>query len=201
MARTCRVGVFLVGCLLASRLEASSIVVSFEPVSQTVFVGQSASVDLVVSGLEPGVSVGSFDLFVAFDPTIVGASDAVFGLYLGDPSAFEALTRTDFISVFGEVEVAEDSLLSPSALTALQDPVRSTGFVLATLTFAALAPGVSPLRIELGIAADQNGTALDVIGGAGSITVLPVPEPDAVALMVLGIGLVLRGLEKRRRAL
>jgi hypothetical protein len=60
---------------------------------------------------------------------------------------------------------------------------------------------VSPLRIELGIAADQNGTALDVIGGAGSITVLPVPEPDAVALMVLGIGLVLRGLEKRRRAL
>src|SRR5262249_4631591 len=126
---------------------------SFKPIAQTTIVGNAVTVDLFASILDPDISIGSFDLFVEYDADIVGAADVDFGPYLGDPMALTALTRIDLSSVLGELEAAEDSLLSPADLTALQDPVRSLGFTLATITFVAQASGISPLKVGLAFAA------------------------------------------------
>src|SRR5713226_7540619 len=133
-------------CAVAQPVAASPITVSFSPAGQTVNVDDSFTVYLVVSGLRPDVSIGSFDLFVTYDSAIVGAALVDFGPYLGNPTSLEALTGFDLSSTPGQVEVFEDSLLSPDALTMLQDPVRSAGFTLATITFLAGAPGISALN-------------------------------------------------------
>jgi hypothetical protein len=183
--------------LYAARFaSAAAITVSFSPTDQTTTVGSEVTVDLFASGLAPDTSIGSFDLITSYDAGIVGAAMVDFGPFLGDPGSFTALTQSD-LSMTGQAEAAEDSLLSPADVAALQDPVRSTGFALATITFVALSPGVSPLNFTFTKAADENGTALDITTSTGSITVLaPVPEPATTAL--LGFGLVVIALAAAR---
>ncbi len=178
----------LATCSITQTVAASPVTVSFEPVAQTVNVNDLVVVNLVVSGLAPGVSIGSFDLFLYFDPAIIGALLVDFGPYLGNPTSLEALTGFDISSTPGQAEVFEDSLLSPAALTMLQDPVRAAGFTLATLTFIAGAPGISELSFGLTIGADAYGAPLNLSGGVGSINVLdstPVPEPGTFILLAI----------------
>ena len=68
------------------------ITIGFEPVSQIVPVGESVSVDLVISGLgdysEP--SLGAFDLDITYNTAILDFTGYTLGSYLGDLSLWEA---------------------------------------------------------------------------------------------------------------
>src|SRR5262245_9225206 len=76
---------------------AEAVSLEFSPSAQTV-AASTVSVDVVVSGLAAGgpPSVGSFDLDVTFDPTVLSPIGVTFGPLLGDPNLGEALATFTF---------------------------------------------------------------------------------------------------------
>jgi PEP-CTERM motif len=164
-----------------------AVSIDFVPASQTVFPGEPVTVSIIISGLAAGAppSLGAFDLDVTFDPTILTPTAAEFGVFLGDPARFEALTALSLLS--GIVDLAAVSLLAPSTLDALQP----ASFVLANIMFMTLAEGTSSLIFSQGILSDAFGRELPAAAGTGSVQV--VPEPTSFLLVGLGaIGVGIR---------
>ncbi len=159
--------------------QASAISISLEPVIPTVTAGDSLDVAVVISGLSAGgpPSIGGFDIEVSFDDTIVTPVAVVFGPFLGDPLLFEAFTDAVFLADI--VKLAEVSLLSPTGLDALQPG----SFVLATLSFDAIATGAPALSLS-------QAAVFDAFGN-------PIPEPNA--LLIFSIGLLGLQLARRKR--
>jgi hypothetical protein len=121
---------------------------------------------------------------------------------LGDESLFEVFN--DFILSPERIDFAADSLLSDEELSALQPD----SIVLATLSFTALAPGVSPLDFD-----PSNPPGILIVSHLAEaidpslITVLPgeivvlervqTPEPSTLWLGLAGL-LAVRKLRRRR---
>ena len=107
----------------ASPTLATPFFLNLVPSSLTVVPAQPMTADIVISGLAPGgpPSVGAFDLDVSFASAILSPTGVTFGSFLGIPG-LEALT--DFKFLPGLVDLAEVSLLSPSALDALQSKLN-----------------------------------------------------------------------------
>ena len=170
---------------------ALAISIGIDPGSQTVSVGNSLSVDVVISGLEAGgldEIVSAFDLDVTYDSTILFASGVTFGAYLGDPSLFEALTDFD-LSTAGVIDLAELSLLDDATLAALQPDT----FTLVTLYFDAIGYGTSPLGFVFDDFNDVKGLnaqvlSLDINSGRVDVAGVAVPEPGTILLLSAGIG-------------
>ena len=157
--------------------------------SGTVTQGDSTTVDLNISGLGNGTALGTFDVDIGFDPTIVSFSSATYGdPILGDQLNLEGFgTITETTPAVGTTELFELSFDSPSALTSQQ----ATGFTLATLTFDGINAGTSPLALSVIALGDQNGNSIAAALESGSITVTGapagVPEPGAVWLFLCGL--------------
>ena len=185
----------LVACMMLTAAGAGAVTIGLSPVSQTVLPGDSVEVALTISGLGNGVapSLGAFDLDVEFDPAVLGFSMAVFGdPILGDQLDLFGLgsfTGVD-ASIPATVNLFEVSLDLPADLDLLQAP----SFTLATLTFQALAAGVSPLSLRNVILGDALGDPLDASVTGASVNV--VPEPGT--LLLLGSGLMGFGAYRRR---
>jgi hypothetical protein len=153
----------------------ATINLSIAPSSASVVTGQTVNFDLLITGHTPGVapSVGAFDLTVGFNQALLSPTSVAFGTFLGNPVLLEALTSSVITS--SSVNVAEVSLLSPTALDALQPAT----FSLATLTFSAKASGTAALVFTGGVVDDAFGVKL-----------AEIPEPRTllvVALPVLGL--------------
>jgi len=164
---------------------AHAVGLGFAPSSQTVAVGDAVSVDVVISGLGAGLapSLGAFDLDVTFDPLLLAPTGVTFGLFLGDPALGDALAA--FVLAPGVVDLAEVSFLAPADLDALQP----AAFTLATLTFATLAAGTSPLAFAQAVLDDAFAVRLATDTAGGSITALaasPVPLPATLLLLAAG---------------
>lgn len=196
----------LLKCLLMLTLSALSglgAAIEFVPTPARSVVGGSLSIDVVISGLGAGVppSVSAFDLTVEFDDNILNATGVAFGALLGDPTTLEAITS--FAISPGSLNFAEVSLLPPSALDALQP----ANFLLATLTFQAVGPGMSTLRFVPGTVpgvpgldiSDAFGSLLDTTASDGVVDVT-VPEPTAVVLIPAGIAIMSVMARRRERA-
>jgi len=188
----------LFAALAAAPRAADALEIGFVPATQTVGVGANVSVDVVVSGLEAGISeiVAAYDLDVTYDPLVLAATGVSFGSGLG--AAGEVLTDFD-LATSGIVDLAALSLLADADLAALQ----GDAVTLATLHFSALALGTSALVLSpsapFGI--DVKGTAnailsFDVVAG-GAFEV--VPEPSTVVLLAAGL-LALASRARRRTA-
>ena len=180
----------LVACAGTSR---AGVVLSFDPATQTVMMPATASVNLVVSGLGGGVSpgLGGFQFNILYDPIIVLALDVTFGLDLGDPGLFEALTTSDVTSP-GSASLAEISLLAPTDLLAMQS---SSSFVMATIDFQTVGAGTTLLNYDSVVLSDESGNKLAFSAAAGSITVL-APEPTLGSIVG---GLLLMAMAAARR--
>ena len=173
----------------------ATILLSFNPSAQTVLLPNTVSVDLVVSGLGGGVSpaLGGFQFNILYNPAIVLATDASFGLDLGDPAAFEALTSSE-VSSPRSASLSEISLLASSDLLALQP----SSFVLATLDFQTVGGGTTPLSFDSVVLSDESGNILSFNASTGSITVL-TPEPAfGGAIGVLLLAVIYKSFERRR---
>lgn len=190
LTRTLLAMVFLAG-------PASAATISFAPGSQSVEIGDSVSVDIVVSDLG-GEIVSAYDLDIQYDAAILNATGVSFDTGLGDALAFEALESFD-VGTAGLVDLAQVSLLGDAALLALQggDEVR-----LATLVFEAVGPGTSSLDFLFDAANDIKGAGaliLDVTDASGSIRVTtPIPEPRAALLFGLGLFVLHRRIQGSR---
>ena len=191
---------FGLGVAFSSVLVASpalAISISVLPAAQSAGVGDSVSVDLVISGLEDGgaPSVGAFDLDVTFDPLILAAGSVTFGAFLGDEALGEALTASSVSA--GLIDLAAVSLLLPVELDALQP----AAFTLATLSFTTLAADTSPLTLSQAFVDDAFGARLAADTVGGSVTVaqaVPQPVSEPATLLLVGVGVLAWRLRRRR---
>ncbi len=171
------------------------ILIEFDPTTQVVGVGDSVDVALVISGLgvDSVPSVGTFDLDISFDPTILAFNTVMFGdPVLGDQLDLWGFgSWTEVVLGVGTVNLYELSFDTVDDLITYQ----AHSFTLATLTFDTLAVGASSLDIGINALSDAWGDPLIADVQSGSISA--VPEPATVLL--IGTGLVGLGYFRRKR--
>ena len=185
-----------------AQVSVPNVVAMTQAAGTAVAAGGMATVDLTISGLTAGTALGTFDLSVGFNDSVVSYAAAVFG----DPVLGDQLNLQGFGPVTsatagrGTVELFEVSLDSPSALTGSQASI----FTLAQITFNAISSGVSSLALSINSVGDQNGGPIAATLHNGAITVgsgnLNAPEIDpasAVGAMTLLLG-TLAALRGRR---
>lgn len=166
---------------------ASALTLGFNPSIQSVSVGSTTTVDLVISGLGNGVapSLGTFDLDIGFNPSTLGFSGATFGNQLDLFGLGDVQLVTPGV---GTVNLFELSLELPLDLESLQ----ADTFTLATLSFNALAIGSSPLSISVNALGDANGDPLPYALVSRSIDVNandnPGSVPEPTTWLLLGLG-------------
>lgn len=185
---------------------ASAVSLDFQPANSIVSLNDSFDVDVVVSGLgSANEIVSAFDLDVVYDPLVLSATDFQFTTNLGslDPFDFEVFFADSFITP-GRIDFAELSVLSDAEL----DSRQGDSVVLGTMTFEAIAVGVSSLVFDastfpgIDIKGREALRLLNLDVGDGSVTVNDVaviPLPGAAIFMLtglLGIGVASR---KRKR--
>lgn len=185
---------FVTALTLCTALRATAITIEFIPPSQSVSVGSTTTVDLVISGLVDNAapSLGGFDLDVGFDSSILYFSGATFGDQL------DFLRLGIFQDVFpssGTVNLYEVSVETEADLNDLQ----AGSFLLASLSFDVLASGSSALSLSINALGDSLGEPLaaEIVGGTIR-SVGAVPEPASLPLIGIGM-LSMIALVMRRR--
>lgn len=166
----------------ASIAAHAAVSVSLSPSAQIASTGAPISVDLVVSGLGNGTSLGTFDINLGYDASVLAFTGADFGNQL------DLFGLGDVRSVTpdpGNVNVFEVSLESIADLNNLQQP----SFRLATITFNSLISAInSPLTISINAIGDASGSSIPVSTTGATFTITSsVPEPSVYGMLVLGI--------------
>ncbi|MEJ2693424.1 MAG: hypothetical protein P8166_10310 [Candidatus Thiodiazotropha sp.] len=107
--------------LLSMATLAGAVTLSLEPSASTAKVGDTVSLDLMISGLGDyiGDSLGDFDLEVMFDSSVFSFDGYSLADYLGDPGWFEAVDYSFGEYAPGRIGLTEVSLLSAAELDAL----------------------------------------------------------------------------------
>jgi hypothetical protein len=184
--RTCLAPLAIAAALCAAPVHAATI--GFAPASVIAAVGDTFSVDVVVSDLG-GEIVSAYDLDIVFDASVLTATSVVFSGALGGGAFLDAILSP------GLIDVAGVSLLSDAALLALQG---GDAVMLASIGFTKTGDGTSALDFVFDAVNDVKGAngqilALDAIPGS----VVPIPEPSAA--LTFGAGLLVTGFALRRR--
>ena len=210
-------------------VSAKAITLSFAPNSQTAELGDTINVDLVISNfdedldavpVEPSDSesvsadldistldfntipaLGTFDLVVSFDDSVLDFNSVTFGNEL-NPSNSILGTTSEIFTPPNSLRLLEISGELPSDLVSSQ----ADRFVLATVSLDAVGLGTSDLVLSDVTLGDENGNPLTANLDSGSVTVepgsttTPVPESsNTVSLLALGIGgLLLISHQKKR---
>jgi len=183
--------------LIISDAAATPITISVLPAMGQVFVGDTVSVALEIAGLgDDGTapSVSAFHLDLAFNRDVLRLENVVFGdPGLGNQLDLAGLGTVQMVdtSTLGRVNLFELSFDSPLDLDGLQ----ASSFIMATMTFSAVAVGGSPLNLNVLSLADSAGSPLTATA-MDSVVLSKVPEPTTVMLTSIG----LLGLLTIRRA-
>lgn len=184
-------------CVCFSPADAASLVLS--PTSQTVSMGETARVGLGIAGLGnlEAPSLGAFTVSLAFDPAMLNVNDVTFGDYvtgidcLAPSGPGGSLTSFDLTSP-GVLTLSELSFESSTVLVDTQPG----SFPLASVTFDAVGSGLGSVVCGTASLMDETGSPLwaDLSFAFAFVRVeaVPVPVPGAVALGLIGVGLVAR---------
>ncbi len=167
-------------------------IVSISPSSQVANFGDTVSIDIIVTGLTE--AVGGYSLYLGFNDAVLTGDS-----YTNDPGGAMG-AGDDFGFGFGANDLDLFYIADATWDAATLAGAQGASFTLATVTFLAIANGVSPLAwlfVDLSDAAGdslllrstQNGQVC--VGGP-----CPVPEPGLLILMMTGVATV----AVRRRA-
>jgi hypothetical protein len=177
----------LAAALFGGPVNAATI--GFAPASVIAAVGDTFSVDVVVSDLG-GEIVSAYDLDIVFDASVLSATGISFSGALG------GIAFHDHDLAPGLVDLAGVSLISDAALLALQGGDAVT---LASIAFTKTGEGQAALDFVFDAVNDvkgANGEILPIDAVPGSVA--PIPEPTAA--LTFGTGLLVTGFALRRRA-
>lgn len=175
---------------------AQAVTISIVPSATQIQVGDSVTADLAVSGLEGSTSLGVFDVSLGFAGSVLAFGSAVYG----DPVSGDQLDLFGLGSITqttlgtDAVDLFELSLDLPADLDALQ----LDSFVIARLTFEALAAGTSPLTFGSVRLGDSLGSDLSVETHGAEVSVAEVPEPETLSLLLIGLASVQIGRQRAR---
>jgi hypothetical protein len=193
-------GVALAAAALWGQAHAAPVV-SINPAAQTIGIGDGASIDIIVSGLtQEADAVGGFSLTLGFNSSFLSSV-----AYTNDPNTRMGLLPLDLSSgfsggsldLFFVADISEDQ----ASLAASQ----GESFILATVSFAGVANGLSALSLSNVVLSNWDGTA--TLAGVGSRNgqicvadpqvgncIRTVPEPTTMLLF----GTALAALALRR---
>jgi hypothetical protein len=159
--------------------QSFSAIITVNPSSSEVFVGNQFSVDLWVSdlGINEDVSLFDFDLF--YDPSIIEFSTYNLSDNIGSISSGDAIDIGG-LTALGQLNLSSVSFLADLGL-------QSDAFKLATITFKSIAEGFSSLSIGgEKILGNAIGDPLSFTTQDGNVN--SVPESSTV--MLFGFGLI-----------
>ena len=175
---------------LGNTLPAEATVLSIDPSSLNVTVGQTFTLDIKISGAS---DLYNFQFDLGFDPTVLSANSIVEGGFLaqGGPTLY----------IDGTIDNTGGTISNTA--NSLQSAISGVGGdgVLATASFTAIAAGHSGISLFNTILQDSNLTdvAIDYTQN-GSVTVTAaVPEPEEYGMMLLGFGLIGYQLKRKQR--
>jgi hypothetical protein len=162
--------------------QSFAAMVSVVPTEQTIRIGETASVDIILSDYgdaDPELTEAQFEL--AFDNSILSFVQGSIW-YAADPPDFYQQSPG---FVYGEI------------LGITQTPQPTDDFVIATLIFTGTAVGESQLDLNQSLSTFIDGTPIQIDAWSnGSITVVPVPP----AVLMLGSGLIgMLGIRRRMK--
>lgn len=155
-------------------------VLSIDPATQSVTRGDPVSFNIDIAGLGNGLALGTYDLSLSFDPSLLVYSGIQFGTQL------DLFGLGDIQSVTpgtGHVEIFELSLDSAADLNKLQ----SSAFTLATVTFNTLATGLGATGLSVYALGDASGNAISAQVNGASVSINAVPLPPALLLFAGGL--------------
>jgi hypothetical protein len=166
-------------------------VLRVSPVSSSVSVGKSLTLDVNISNV---TNLYGFQFDLSFAPGTLSAVSIVEGSFLASVGATLYIPGT-IDNVGGTITSTADTLLGPGS------GVNGTG-TLAVLTLTGLAPGNSSIDLSNLTLLNSNLSPISASLQNGSVRVAsgmaPAPEPNSLLLSISGIGLLAFGFLRRR---
>ncbi|MGH9396529.1 MAG: cohesin domain-containing protein [Terriglobia bacterium] len=163
----------------AIAVRAAPITIAIVPSTTTVPLGSDASLGIAISNVS---DLYAFQFDLGFNPTLLSGQTIVEGAFL--PAGGSTLFIPGTIdNTGGTIAFTADTLLGPGL------GLNGSG-ILATVTFATIAPGTSSIDLLNVLLLDSNLNDIAFGSANGSVTVngmAPVPEPSSLTLLATAV--------------
>ncbi|MEM5496484.1 PEP-CTERM sorting domain-containing protein [Paraglaciecola mesophila] len=163
---------------------ANAALITMTPSSQTIELGDTASIDVSISDFATDQYLGVYDFEVAFNDSILSVSNIIFGTELGFSFQNDSSFGAD-LHVVLEASLEDAQYLIDN---------QASEFLLFTIEFTGTNYGSSSVALDYVLLGDQDGNEItDVDFNSARITVNnpnAVPEPSALGILFAGFAFI-----------
>jgi hypothetical protein len=194
---------------------SAAISLQFDPMNQSVNLGNQASVNFLLTGAG-STDIGAIDFWVNYDPSVVLFNSIVWGTTLGNPTSFTDINTDDLLNPGSVDQIGISAGWDPAQLP------NSDSFSLFTMIFDTVGVGTTGLSLTDAFSQDANATDLFSPGNQvrdsflfsdsdqnfnivladdiqpGSITVSSTKVPEPGTALLLGLGLAALASMKKK---
>ena len=180
---------------------AWATMLSFNPSTSSINLGDTTNIDIVISELDrtPGLEqyVGGFQFEINYDDSVLNFNSYSLSNNLGDVALGDAIDMSWGDLGSGVIDLSEVSLLWDLSF-------QPDVFTLATLSFTGTNVGSSGLSFSNVVVSDDWGSSLTTVLNTGSLDVnsapAPVPEPSTMLLFGTGLaGFIVNRIRRKKK--